>query len=150
MGYSAFEKKDMSWEKVPVSNAATADPAAAANPAEVTVPTGKTWLILHMSVTAVTDANAANRYATVAVKDDGTNISRTYVDPAPHVASTTASHEFIPGGSAQTTLRGVNVGSLPAMGLELPAGAKFQLVFTSIQAADDLGPLYYAYKEIAV
>ena len=76
---------DFNWEIFPVKDGETADPAAGASPAAVTVTAGKRWLFLGATVYCDTSADAANRLATMNIKTDGTNlkavIQKPEVDP---------------------------------------------------------------------
>lgn len=130
---------------------ATADPAAAAAPATVTVPTGKRWLLLGIWYTGVMDANAANRRLTVTIQTDSTNADFLAINPANLTASQTVYVSFRPGAGDTYYTVGSNhyqqcsLGN--SKGIELPAGADIVSAILSVQVGDDLGPMRYIYKE---
>lgn len=131
------------WDAVGMIRATTADPAAGAQLAVVTVPAGKRMKIYSAEATVVCDATVANRYFTLYVRMNGTD--NTYITNAglTITASQTKIQSF-KSGSLITTA-GTQYGMhFPEM--ELPAGATLFMFLSNIQAADDIGAMTYTYK----
>lgn len=156
--YAALETDDghdmfrtfAGWETVAISTTATANPAAGAQLATVTVPAGKRHLLLSGKTSVVTDANVANRYFILVIKRDGTNTDAIYAQGSAITASLTRSVSFsngLPGTYISEATSGMIIGT-PDRGIEIPAGGNWQLFCVSIQAADDIAALQYAYKEV--
>lgn len=137
------------WTGVPLSFGATADPAAGANPATITVPAGKRWLLVQAYVLVVCSGDVANRTLLMRVTDS-TNTYRLYRVIPFLTAGTTSAHTFGPGLSPNTTLGTYNQATLDVPGVEIPAGHVVGVEIIGIQAADNAGPVYYAYKEVDV
>ena len=134
------------WDLMPVISGATADPAAGASPAAVTVPAGKRWLLIGGACVYDVSADAATRLPAVVIKSDGTNTTGQYVAGAV-VANEDSTISFGAGvASADLSSAGTVSITIP-VGLEIAAGGTFQLVIAAIHANDNAGPLYYYYKE---
>jgi len=137
------------WDELPISYAATADPAAGANPAVMTVPAGKRWLWLAGSCSLTTDATVIDRYPLLVVKQLAAgNVEERYMSPTPITASLTVISTFAGGAAAAAIVANgqCNV-PIPAGGIEIKAGGTVQVTFLSIQAADNAGAVFYKYKE---
>ncbi len=136
------------WDAIPVKSGATADPAAGANPVALTIPAGKKWLFLGGRNTIVCSADAANRQPILDVRVDGTNQTWYIRSGDVFIATDSGQVEILCGQQSREVLdRVAHVIGIPAMGLELPAGATIQMTYVNIQAADNCGVFYYAYKE---
>jgi len=138
---------EFSWDALPVKVGVTADPAAGANPAAVTVTATKKWLLTSVYIASmVTDANVASRVASLVITD-GTNTQAQFMYNSNQAASLTRQYNWAMGiGAAYLANTVINI-TLPGGGLELPAGWTFQVTFINIQAADDCGVVRYSYKE---
>ena len=146
-GWELFKARAWSWGELPVSAGVTADPAAGAQIADITVPTGKRWLFLGAYCTIVCDANAANRVPHCDVLTDGTNVDRVHYGTGTTTASNTGKWMFTMGNSVTISSGYHMVIGLPVGGIEVPAGAIIRIVADSIQVGDNLSVLRYAYKE---
>lgn len=134
------------WDALGVKVGATADPAAGSEPAEITF--AKRTLFLGGLNVIVADATVINRLAHLDIKTDGTTVDREYYGPAMITASQTIRTNIGLGATA-VRLAGSNhdLGLNMPGGVELPAGAKIRIRYSSIQAGDDAGIFYYVYKE---
>jgi len=150
-GYDLYRTFD-DWGAIPVSTGATADPAAGANPATITVPAGKRWQFIAWRAILVNDATVANRYLTATVTPDGTNYTRRFFSVQAQPASTTHIYVLHPGTPGEVYDAG-NTWHTIGMGLsllELSAGATITFATTGIVAGDNWGIAYYEYKEAPV
>lgn len=145
-GYDTCRTFD-DWKSVPVTVAATANPAAGSNPATVTVPAGKRWLLMSIYNQLVTSADVANRRALLTVTDGTNTINRPRAG-ADQTASNTIDYSFAPQLYTTTTLA-VNM-MVGMQEFDLTAGSTIALSYINIQAADDAGAMVYAYKEVSV
>jgi hypothetical protein len=143
------DARAFNWDSIPVKTGATADPAAGANPADVTVPAGKRYLLLAARNQIVCDATVITRYPTLLVLPDGTNEIRRYVGTG-STASQTSNNLFEHGDHGSSGSTGVGdcyVKGFSVPGIEIAAGGIFKLNYTNLQAADNAGVMRYEYKE---
>lgn len=132
-----------------VRTGATADPAAGADPAAVTVTTGERWLLLSCACTMVTSADAANRYPYLVITHDGTNAIDRYMATTPTTASLTQTITFGGGATGGAIGDGLMYSiPIPVNGIEINSAGIFQVKFLNIQAADNCGVMRYAYKKL--
>lgn len=143
-----LRREELDWTPFPKQGSSTANPAAGANPAVVTVPAGKVHLLLKVFIALTTDATATSRAITLAITD-GTNTKAWYRILPPQTASLTNYHTFGPGLVANTTLQTQNVAPIDVPGIELPAGWTWQVIISNIQGGDDCDAVQYEYKERA-
>lgn len=153
--YAALETDDghdmyrtfVGFESAAIATSATANPAAGANPAAVTVAAGKRMLLTRVYTTLTTDANVANRYVALTITDGSATVG-IYRMVAAHTASVgPVSYTFAPGLEATTALATYMQQGIDQPGIELSAGWTFQVTALSIQAGDDFGVVQYSYKE---
>jgi len=143
-GWEIYRTRCGTWDSVPVTAAATADPAAGANPAAVTVPAGKKWKLFTARCQLVADATVVNRNALVTVTD-GTTTVAAFRAAFNQTASTTVEYTFCDAYPTTTLLATAVVSYSP---LELPAGYTFQVTFLNLQAGDNATAASYTYKEV--
>ena len=136
------------WDWITIKTAATADPAAGADPAEITVPAGRKWLFLGLSGTLVSDVTAVTRVPQCNIKIDGTNIIIKIVNVTGQTQGYTVVHNFTSGLATMggTLGNGALFSPLPYP-LELPPGAKIGISTLNLQAGDNWGVIRYFYKE---
>jgi len=144
-GYDLYRTFD-SWDAIPVSTGATADPAAGASPVAVTVSAGERWLLLGGICLATVSADVLTRNVQITVLGDGTNESFNG-GKAYFVASETCRGAFGAGVAYndQSGLGFIHL-TLPGAGIEIAAGGSFQLLYV-LHANDNCGPMYYTYKK---
>jgi hypothetical protein len=141
-----IETGKFNWGAIPVKTGVTADPAAGANPVEITF-VGR-CLFISGSNTIVCDATVVNRRATLAVKRDATNIDQTLWQGTAITASQTTVTNIVRGVvSSVPVLNSQHVFGVDGQGIEMPAGGKIQLVYDGLQAGDNAGVFRYSYKE---
>lgn len=137
-------REKFTYDGVKPSVTSTADPAAGADPAAVTVPTGKVWRVLAMRCQTVTSADVANRYPVFYITCDGTiEVYRAGTTTAITASLTTdiaCGQEYVGRIGNRLT-----VGFRP---LELPAGATINFALAGIQAADNSTALTVMYQEV--
>ena len=138
------QRKDP-FPQAPVISAATADPAAGADAAAVTVPAGRKWLLLTTYYIVVTDANVANRYWRLTV-DDGTNDTFVYLAPTAITASIT--RNISTGHLVDDYSGALQYWKISLPTFELPATWNFQIELVSIQATDNIAAVRYTYKDV--
>lgn len=154
--YAAYKTSDgfdlyrtlATWEALPMSVGSTADPAAGAQLANITVPAGKRWLVLGLSYQITTDANVADRQPTLVFRADGTNTTSAVGTPVITASLTAVRVSFGLGGAYGGTAASngiVFAGMGP--GVELPASGNMQAYIYNIQATDNATIAYYVYKE---
>jgi len=134
------------WDDVPLSTANGANPAAGADPAAITVPAGKRWLLLGVRDQMVTDANVADRFPTLTVTNGATAFFAT-VDSNAQTAGLTHQHYFALGAGAAVLSGTTHIINIPIGGIELGPGYVFQVTYANIQAGDDATAITYVYKE---
>lgn len=147
--YILYRTSCVDWSRIKtITIAGTVNPAAGADPAAVTVPAGKRWLLLGMYFAMVTDANAANRYPYLTVRHDGTNATSYFGASTPQTASLTQNWGFAPGAGQGGA---IGAGLVASVGfgepIEIGPGGNFQIRFLNIQVGDDCTAVTYAYKE---
>ena len=143
----AIRLKDFDWSKVPTQDAASADPAAAAASQLVyTCPAGKKALFIAAQQGYIRDANAANVVGLL-VWDDGTNVLGRYPLQGYLTASVTWYISWA-AGCIGTDSNPYSTGSLPSPGIPMEAGHRITVYWISVQAGDNGGPIYHAYKEV--
>ena len=136
-----------SWDGIPLVVGVTANPAAGASPATVTVPSGKRWLYLGGVVSLVADATVASRYVYNVVYPNGTTQYLKGRSAAVTASQTRVCH-FVPGVTNSSVIGNDEMvaigGFLPT---ELPAGATITVESVNLQVGDDYGAFTYFYKE---
>jgi hypothetical protein len=141
--YVSIEAGKFNWDAIPVKTGVTADPAAGAQIASVTVPAGKRYLLISMQATCVADATVQTRTPNTSIYMDGTVIAFTSANGLGVTASQTKVQSFMANGiNVSTTQYGLYIPLL-----ELPAGAKFEISYYLLQAGDNLTAMTYFYKE---
>lgn len=145
-GFDVYRVPDVDWDKITVTTAATADPAAGADLADITVPANKVWKYIGGYCSLVNDANVANRYMTVSFRPDGTNPTGVLMNTGAMVASGTY---YITEAAlaANLSVGGREIIALGGNGIILPAGAKIVHAVLNLQAGDDISAFRYRYKE---
>lgn len=138
------------FDMVPPKLASTANPAAGAAPATVTVPAGKRWLLISVINSIVCSGDAANRTARLVISHDGTTTSMVFIHGTVSTATQTSNYLFAQGPFDSQGLTGANYGFQKGIGeaIELAAGATIALSYLNMQAADDCGVMTYVYKEL--
>lgn len=135
--------RSFNWDMFKTRGAVTADPAAGADPATITVPANKVWKIKTITGTLVADANVATRIVMVTITD-GTNTVYEVNLTGTQTASQTVIHNW--GELAPATTTGsYRLGTLPNLRLE--AGWTISITTTNIQVGDDWTALGYSYQE---
>ncbi len=136
-----------SWDDIPVTVAVTADPAAGANLAAITVPAKKRWLFLGSMHSVVTDATVVTRQPFVRFARNGTNTDQEIVSPNGITASLTAYVTFGDAASATATVTARYITSELAP-VDCPAGTTISHLMGGLVAGDNIGVCYYAYKQV--
>ena len=155
-GDEVYRTPSSDWGQAPLIQGATADPAAGAEIATITVPVGKKWKLYSIHATLVSDATVANRYPYINIAPDGTNILLIARSSVAQTASLTIPWMWAPNNAFGTTTPaaisgyGMNIGLGIQDGLELPAGAIITFLTTGIVAGDNWGVCRYRYKELPV
>lgn len=141
--------KEFDWSKVPPLSAATADPAAGADVATITVPAGKIWLFLGCYCTVTNDANAGNRLPNLKI-GDGTGTVKSFMSPTAITQSlSNVAISFAPGAehAAAIANNGMVVTGIDAEGIEIMAAGTIDMDYYNIKAGDDISAMRYIYKE---
>jgi len=136
------------WDSVPMTTDATADPGAGAQPAGITVPIGRKWLFYGARFQVVTDANVANRYPYIRFRGDGANDDSAAMDTTAVTASITANVSFMP--FATSAAGGVTPNIFHVVGIgprELGPGSVVLVQVLNLQATDDISLVRFYYKE---
>ena len=142
-----MSKEFVNWDQITIKSGATADPAAGAQLASITVPAGKRWKFVSLEATLVTDATVATRYFLVTYYMDGTNITYQTLAGVNITASLTRVQSYVTGSFVTTA--GTEYGQhLPD--IELPAGATITMVAIALVAGDNISAATYYYKEASV
>ena len=102
------------------------------------VPSGAVWELLAVRATLVTDANVANRQASL-ILDDGTNTFCTSYPVSNHAASTTVVYNWVTELGASYTTVTTNVQLLPLPKILLGPGFRVRSSTASIQVGDNWG-----------
>lgn len=140
----------VNWDQVSPTVASTANPAAGADPPDITVPAGKRWLLLGWAASLVTDGNAANRTIVTLVTADGTNELTRVRSTTNQTATQTRYYRWDSfktyGESFVTDTYLLGFGR--ARGLELGPGATVETTTVNIQVGDDWTAVTYVYKEL--
>jgi len=135
---------EFSWDKVPVLDGSSPNPAAGAASVTVyTCPAGKRARFLSVSGLYSRDANAANVLG-VLTHDDGTNFFGKWPLAAYMTASTTWNTSWAQHAIGSSVGDYVT-GSIPC--LELRAGDTVKIYWVSKQAGDDGAIHYFTYQE---
>lgn len=148
-GYDMYRAFNGNWDEVTASVGSTADPAAGAQPATITVPAKRKWKVLSFTEVMVTDANVADRYAFVQHGNLAGAVLQVFYAVVPVTASLTQRVSFgraYPGGVVVN-----NGGRTEAMPeFEVGATDNIRLNWLNIQAGDNGAVVYYQYKEVVV
>lgn len=114
-----------------------------------TVPTGKSWRILSIRATLVTDGNAASRQVGLTLSD-GTNVFFKSCSASVQAASLTHNYTFadLPGVVVASAALEHQV-PVPA-GMILPAGTVIATVITAKQATDGWGAPVFCVEEFSL
>lgn len=132
------------WDLIEPQTATSADPAAGAQMAVVTVPSGVRWRIESVKATLVCDANVADRTICVEITD-GTTVKEIITFPAYGAANGTYVVTFARMGNDNGVIKGYVSSRLPD--LDLPAGWTIRMWVSGLQAGDNLTATEYTYKE---
>ena len=140
---------EIDWDRILPKTLSTANPAAGADPAVITVPAKTVYRVMGVFNTITTDGNAADRYPYLLELQDGTNTSGRYAAATPITASLTGVMTSFNGGGAGGAVGDAQVQSvpIPPRGIELPPAGKLQLKYLNIQAGDDATAAVITYKE---
>lgn len=131
-----------------LSTTTTANPAAGAQLASITVPSNKAWRLLGLSYQVTTDANVANRVPALTFRPDGTNTTLGSAPNVPVTASITSLRVvFSVGGANGGTVATNGLLSAGIPDIVMPEGGIYVAYFYNIQAADDLTAATYTYQE---
>lgn len=127
-----------------------ANPAPGAGLSTTSVPPGVIWILKSVFYQLQTDTNAANRQATVLVKDDQGHTLYQVPDPSVQPASNTWQHSFVSGlGYAQVQTGGVLYAPLP-IDYEMREGYEIEVNVSSIQATDQVSGITICVEQIPV
>lgn len=136
------------FDQIPPETAQTANPAAGADLAVITVPSDEQWLFMGGYLSIVTDANVANRYLTLDDLADGTNVALHLTPASAQTASQTRKYSIGPHCVPGTLVNDTYMMAIPVRGLYLAPGAVIDINLTNIQAADDISAFTYVFKRI--
>lgn len=145
----SLKRDSFNWDILGLKQSTTANPAAGADPAAVTVPSGKRYLVLSAINTVTTDANVANRYPYLHIKNDGSASTAMYMAATPITASIAGQIVSFGGGAAGGAIGAGQVIAIPipSGGVEVPAAGTIRVQYLNIQATDDAAAMTLIYKE---
>ena len=144
-----MKSSEFNWDKLRVSLAYTANPAAGAQPAAITVPASQVFQFRGGGYLVTTDANIVNRYPFCGTKDDGTNYHMRAISLLPITASLTAAEAwFVPGAASGGPVGSGLSQTIGIAPLEVDAAGVIQFGLASIQVGDDIGVVYYKVKKL--
>jgi hypothetical protein len=137
--YSAFN-----WDSIPVKTGVTADPAAGAQLAAVTVPASKRWRVTAMQCTLVAAAVVITRTPQLHIRMTGA-APDTFLATGHGVTTGETVEQSFCAGSLVTAADSAAGVHFPVM--ELGAGAVFLIDYFNLQGADNISAMTYFYKE---
>lgn len=136
----------MSWDCAPIKTGVTANPAAGDDLPDISVPSDQEWLMELMYVPFNTAAPAANRYFTIQIKPDGTNIAQVIYPLTPQAGG--VNRYYLIGDFHMPPDVNSLVTYYYPLGIlgHLPPGAKISFECVNLQGADNLPEMYYQYR----
>jgi len=138
------DARAFNWDSIPVKTGSTADPAAGAQLAAITVAAGKRMILYSMEATIVADATVATRIFFAYIRINGADTTYASLGGLNITASQTKLQSFMANSLVITA--GTQYGMhIPLM--ELPAGATILMYAVALQAGDNIGAMTYTYKE---
>lgn len=132
------------WDSYPVLTGATADPAAGAQLAAVTVPASKRWRVTAMQCTLVAAAVVITRTPQLHIRMTGA-APDTFLATGHGVTTGETVEQSFCAGSLVTAADSAAGVHFPVM--ELGAGAVFLIDYFNLQGADNISAMTYFYKE---
>ena len=140
-----IERGHFDWDAIAIKAGTTADPAAGAQLATITVPANRRWQFWGIELVLVADAGGADRSFVGQLLIAGGSYTTYQTNAGVAIAATQTKLQSFIAGSLLTTA-GTQYGMHIPL-IELPAGAKITIYCSNLAAGDNISAATYWYKE---